>query len=101
MAGAERDESMDNYSWEHLDYYVRRVDNKPVLIETMMRTDPDGNQEIYTFSIELEELDDEWADALIEQAEGLEEGKSADFVPPDEMRAFAHRDDDEDDEDEF
>ena len=73
--------------WQHLDYYVRRYSGRLLLVRTMLKLAPGAlpNQgEIVTLYYELEELDLDWADAVLEQGDALEEGKSCDFVPPDE-----------------
>lgn len=81
--------------WQHLDYYVRRDAGRLLLVRTMLKRAPGAlpNQgEIITFYYELEELDADWAEAVLEQGVDLEEGKSCDFVPPDEdIRAFGKR----------
>src|ERR1041385_5727498 len=69
--------------WQHLDYYVRRVDGELVLVQTLLKlssNEPSENGEISTFYIELSDLDDDWAQAVLEQGSDLEEGKSGDFV---------------------
>jgi hypothetical protein len=74
--------------WQHLDYYVRRVDDELVLVETLLKVSPGEeaeNAEIMTFYFEPEDLEEEWAIAVLEQGRDLEEGKSGDFVPPDEI----------------
>ena len=74
--------------WQHLDYYVRRVDDELVLVQTLLKLlpgEPVENGEITTYYIELSDLDEDWAQAVLEQGYDLEEGKSCDFVPPDEV----------------
>ncbi|HVO42928.1 MAG TPA: hypothetical protein VMT34_09900 [Aggregatilineales bacterium] len=88
----EKQRVSDDVSWEHLDYYVRRSGKDLFLVQTALKTvadDPDRS-EICTFYYGIDELTDDWANALIDQGEMLEDGKSADFVPPDESRRFRH-----------
>ncbi|MEP7285679.1 MAG: hypothetical protein ABI947_07925 [Chloroflexota bacterium] len=93
-----KDQASDDVRWQHIDYYVRRVDDGLVLVETLLRIDPDGVQEICTFYIDIDQLNKEWVQAVWEQSEGLEEGKSADFVPPDELYFYDSGIADEEDE---
>ena len=81
-------EPSEEVRWQHIDFYVRRVDDGPILVQTLLRIDPDGGQEICTFYIDIDQLDKEWVQAVWAQSEGLEEGKSADFVPPDELHFY-------------
>lgn len=77
--------------WQHLDFYVRRVDGELVLVETLLKVLPgesSENAEINTFYFEVQDLEEEWAFAVLEQGCDLEEGKSGDFVPPDEATMF-------------
>jgi hypothetical protein len=80
----------DDVIWEHLDYYVRRAGLDLYLVQTAWKIPKESpaDAEIVTFYYCIDELNDEWADALIEQGEGLLDGKSADFVPPDEKYGF-------------
>lgn len=74
--------------WQHLDYYVRRVEGELVLVQTLLKLLPDQaveDGEITTYYIELADLDEEWAQAVFEQGSDLEEGKSGDFVPPEDF----------------
>ncbi len=91
----------DDAIWQHLDYYVRRHAGRLVLVRTMFKREPgipDDRGEIITFYFDLDELDAEWADAVLEQGSALDEGKSCDFAPPDEdISAFhSHYDQSED-----
>ena len=78
--------------WQHLDYYVRRVEGELVLVQTLLKLLSDQaveDGEITTYYIELSDLDEEWSQAVFEQGSDLEEGKSCDFVPPDEAVLYA------------
>ena len=92
---ATQDPQYAESAWYHMDYYVRRFEGELVLVQTLLRVDPDGAEEICTFYIDLDQLDEEWTEAILTQGEALEEGKSADFVPPDELSIY----DDDPDED--
>ncbi len=96
MVGTAPKEDSD-VSWEHLDYYVRRHGGELYLVETLLkevRNQPDQT-EICTFYYSQDQLTPDWAEALHEQGADLEEFKSTDFVPPDEvflMRGLGKRD---------
>ena len=80
--------------WQHLDFYVRRREGQLVLVQTLLkfeRDSPDNTAEIITIYFGLDQLDLEWADAVSDQGAALEEGKSCDFVPPDEDINIFHR----------
>jgi hypothetical protein len=84
-------------TWEHLDYYVRRHGGDLYLVETLLKQvqDRPDQAEICTFYYTPDQLTPEWAEALHEQGEDLQEFKSADFAPPDEvflMRGLGRRD---------
>ena len=90
-------EQNENTIWQHLDYYVRRLEGELVLVQTLLKQMSDrslDNAEIGTFYIALDDLDAEWAEAVLEQGEHLEEGKSCDFVPPDEVMLYLEDDED-------
>lgn len=79
----------DGVMWQHLDFYVRRFEGELVLVQTLLKQvlgESPKNAEIATFYYRLQELEDDWAQAVIEQGAHLEEGKSTDFAPPNEMR---------------
>ena len=81
-------EQDENIVWQHLDYYVRCVEGALVLVQTLLKQMPGQEPheaEITTFYIEPKDLDTEWAEAVLEQGGHLAEGKSCDFIPPDEF----------------
>lgn len=89
------DDSEDEVIAQHLGYYVRRENDTLVLVETLlMEGDNPDTTDIYTVHIPLEDLEPEWVEALYEQGSHLEEGKSCEFVAPDDP------DEDDFDEDE-
>ncbi|MCC7450112.1 MAG: hypothetical protein IT324_22030 [Anaerolineae bacterium] len=78
----------DGYLWQHLDYYVRREGDDLVLVQTLLRRQvdhPPDQAEICTVYITLDQLEPDWAEAVLSQGADLEHGKSCDFVPPDEV----------------
>jgi hypothetical protein len=71
--------------WQHLDYYVRRYEDQLLLVQTLLKQNGDPSQdEICTYYYSLDEMPANWARAVFEQGRNLEDGKSCDFVPPDE-----------------
>jgi hypothetical protein len=84
---AAEDEEEDGFV--HLGYYVRRVEGSLVLVQTFLIQHEDQSQsDIQTAYIEMGDLEPSWIDAVHEQGQHLIEGKSVDFVPPDEDDDF-------------
>jgi hypothetical protein len=82
-------------TWDPLDYYVRRVSGRLMLVQTLMSADEES-PEVQTVYIEVADLEPEWAEAVLEQGADLEDGKSCHFIPPEEDE-FEEADDFEDD----
>ena len=99
-ADSEVDE-IEEEGFTHIGYYVRRVDGELILVQTFITDsdDPDtANARTVYFA--TADLEPEWAEAVSEQGEALFEGKSAEFIPPDDYDDLDDEDADYDDDDE-
>lgn len=81
-------------TWQHMDYYVRRDGDQLFLVQTLLKESADQS-EICTFYIDLDQLEADWVEAIFEQGADLEDGKSCDFVPPDEIAMYGLDEDDD------
>jgi hypothetical protein len=78
-------DEIDEDGFTHIGYYVRRVNGELVLVQTFI-TDSDDPDNANARSVYFtpSDLEPEWAAAVLEQGESLFEGKSAEFIPPDD-----------------
>jgi hypothetical protein len=83
---SEYDQQIDSTAWQHLGYYVRREEGQLVLIESFLVQDPadPASADVTMLHLDLDELEPEWVEAVALQGADLEEGKSCEFVTPDE-----------------
>lgn len=93
-AGEDAAEDEEEDGFVHLGYYVRRVEGNLVLVQTFLIQHEDQSQsDIQTAYIEMGDLEPSWIEAIHEQGHHLIEGKSAEFVPPDDDDEFDDLDD--------
>ncbi|MBX3082753.1 MAG: hypothetical protein KF716_14030 [Anaerolineae bacterium] len=95
-------DEVDEDGFTHIGYYVRRVNGDLVLVQTFITDsdDPDlANARTVYFA--PDDLEPEWAIAIEEQGEALLEGKSAEFIPPDDYDDLDEDEEDEEDYDDY
>jgi hypothetical protein len=83
----------------HLGYYVRRVEGVLVLVQTFVVNTDTGagtgtSVDVQMAYLDRGDLDEAWLEAIDDQGQHLIEGKSVEFMPPDD-----DLDDDDIDED--
>jgi hypothetical protein len=91
---------MSESEWYHVGYYVRRVNGELVLVQSLVTVNEDGDDaDALTLYLDLDELEPAWLESLHEQGFELAEGKSCEFIPPEDEDEFDDEDEEEWEED--